>query len=74
MREERAELEKMAAEGDAEAAAILAEDPVLGSAQGEGLKARIPFGPFLILACLEYLLVGERLVRSYLAWYFSVLG
>jgi leader peptidase (prepilin peptidase)/N-methyltransferase len=31
-------------------------------------KARLPFGPFLALASLEYLLLGELLVQSYLGW------
>ncbi len=58
---ERAELERLAAEGDpedmAEAKQILAEDPVH---DGSG-RARIPFGPFLILAFLEYLLAAPQL-------------
>jgi leader peptidase (prepilin peptidase)/N-methyltransferase len=71
VRADREELQRMAKAGDAEAAEILAEDP-LGSAPGEGLgKARLPFGPFLILACLEYLLVGDRVLRLYESWFFG---
>ncbi|MEO6576150.1 MAG: hypothetical protein ABIP89_20010, partial [Polyangiaceae bacterium] len=61
IKEERAELERLAAEGDPEemkeAKEILAEDPVH---DGVG-RARIPFGPFLILAFLEYLLAAPQL-------------
>jgi leader peptidase (prepilin peptidase)/N-methyltransferase len=71
VREEREELQRLAAEGDEEAAQILAEDP-LGTAPEEGLgRARLPFGPFLIVACIEYLLVGERLVAMYKEWFSS---
>ena len=63
--ETREELQKAAAEGDAEAAQILADDP-LGEAPAEGLgQARLPFGPFLILAMLELLFFGERIERLY---------
>jgi leader peptidase (prepilin peptidase)/N-methyltransferase len=65
VRADREELVKAAAEGDEDAERALAEDP-LAEPQGEGLgQARLPFGPFLILACLEFLLAGERIV----AWY-----
>jgi leader peptidase (prepilin peptidase)/N-methyltransferase len=71
VRDDREELQRLAREGDAEAASILADDP-LGSEPGEGLgQARFPFGPFLILTCLEYLLVGDRLVGLYQAWFFG---
>ena len=65
VRADREELQKAASEGDAEAAQILAEDP-LGEAPAEGLRhARLPFGPFLILAMLELLFFGERIERFY---------
>jgi leader peptidase (prepilin peptidase)/N-methyltransferase len=65
VRQDRAELEKAAAEGDEDARRALVEDP-LATPQGEGLgQARLPFGPFLILACLEYLLAGDALLREY---------
>ena len=64
------ELQKAAAEGDAEAAQILKDDP-LGDEPGEGLsQARLPFGPFLILSLLELLFFGERISR----WYQSLVG
>ena len=68
VRADREELQKAAAEGDAEAAQILAEDP-LGEEPGEGFgQARLPFGPYLILSMLELLLFGERIERAYLSF------
>lgn len=65
VRADREELQKAASEGDAEAAQILADDP-LGEAPPDGLRhARLPFGPFLILAMLELLFFGERIERFY---------
>ncbi len=62
IKEERAELERLSAEGDEEAKQILADDPVLGSPEADGVaRARIPFGPFLILAFLEYLLAANQI-------------
>jgi leader peptidase (prepilin peptidase)/N-methyltransferase len=59
VRKDREELERAAAAGDAEAKQLLEEDP-LGTAPGEGvLAARMPFGPFLCLAILEWMLAGE---------------
>ncbi len=68
VRADREELTRAAAEGDAEAAQILAEDPLLSSEPGPGLgQARIAFGPFLALACLELLFgrewIGEAMHR-----------
>ena len=68
VRLEREELKKAAAEGDTEAASILADDP-LGEEPGEGLgQSRMPFGPFLILGILEVLFFGDRLARFYRGW------
>jgi leader peptidase (prepilin peptidase)/N-methyltransferase len=59
VRKDREELERAAAAGDAEAKQLLEEDP-LGTAPGEGvLAARMPFGPFLCLAILEWMLAGQ---------------
>jgi hypothetical protein len=66
---DREELQQAAAEGDEEAKRALAEDP-LAQPQGEGLgQARLPFGPFLILGILEFLLAGEQIV----GWYSGLL-
>jgi leader peptidase (prepilin peptidase)/N-methyltransferase len=63
---EREELQRLAAEGDAEAKEILAEDPVYAHKQPNKrlFGTMLPFGPFLILAILEYLFAGPRI----LAW------
>jgi leader peptidase (prepilin peptidase)/N-methyltransferase len=62
---DREELRKAAEEGDEEAQRALAEDP-LAVPQGEGIgQSRLPFGPFLILGILEFLLAGEQIVRWY---------
>jgi leader peptidase (prepilin peptidase)/N-methyltransferase len=54
VKEDHAELEKLAAEGDEEAKQALLDDPLAEQHAG----ARMPFGPFLILGCLE-MLFGE---------------
>jgi leader peptidase (prepilin peptidase)/N-methyltransferase len=59
---DRAELKKAAAEGDEEAKQLLEEDPG-GADDEEGAAAppRIAFGPFLILATLEYLFFNDAI-------------
>jgi leader peptidase (prepilin peptidase)/N-methyltransferase len=34
----------------------------------KGLRARIPYGPFLATACLIYIFFGPELIRLYIAW------
>lgn len=64
----RAELDAMGPEERAAAEKELADDPLAEEA-GEGLgQARIAFGPFLVLATLEYLLVGDVALGAYLVW------
>jgi leader peptidase (prepilin peptidase)/N-methyltransferase len=59
VRKDREELERAAAAGDAEAKQLLEDDP-LATAPGEGvMAARMPFGPFLCLAIIEWMLAGE---------------
>jgi leader peptidase (prepilin peptidase)/N-methyltransferase len=59
VRADREELQRAAAAGDTEAAEALADDP-LGTAPEEGvMAARMPFGPFLCLAIIEWMLVGS---------------
>jgi len=53
--EDHAQLQKEADEGDEEAKQALLDDPLAEAHAG----ARMPFGPFLILACLELLFAGE---------------
>jgi leader peptidase (prepilin peptidase) / N-methyltransferase len=67
VRADREQLRRAAADGDAEAKAALAEDP-LGSEPEEGfLSARLPFGPFLCIAIVEWMLAGD-LIREKLTW------
>jgi leader peptidase (prepilin peptidase)/N-methyltransferase len=55
---DRAELQRAVAAGDEEAKRILEEDP-LAVAPADGIMAaRMPFGPFLCLAILEWMLAG----------------
>lgn len=60
----RAELEAMAPEERAKLEAELEGDPLMSEAPAGLAKARIPFGPFLILGILEYLFfegwIGEQ--------------
>jgi leader peptidase (prepilin peptidase)/N-methyltransferase len=62
------ELEAMSPEDRAAAEKELAEDP-LSEEAGEGVgQARIAFGPFLILATIECLLLGRDVPGLFLAW------
>ncbi len=76
VRQERAELlaEIEAAEG--EERRLLQEeldkDPI-GREPESGLgQARLPFGPFLVLAAIEYLLFGKPLMELYVTWLWNV--
>ncbi len=63
---ERAELEAAIAALSPEERAELeasGQDPILDEPEG-GLGARIPFGPFLALAMLEYLLIGRDVMQA----------
>jgi leader peptidase (prepilin peptidase)/N-methyltransferase len=55
VKEDHAELEKLAADGDEVAKQALLDDPLAEQHAG----ARMPFGPFLILGCLEMLFASE---------------
>lgn len=73
VREERAELlrhletlegeERRAFEED------LAKDPIAKEPEPGLTKARLPFGPFLALSALEFLLFGKVLLRDYVQWF-----
>jgi leader peptidase (prepilin peptidase)/N-methyltransferase len=70
VQQERAELHEalQTAEGE-EREALLREierDPVASEPDSSWRKARMPFGPFLVLAALEYQLFGEVIVNGYL--------
>jgi leader peptidase (prepilin peptidase)/N-methyltransferase len=62
---DRAELERAAAGGDEEAKRALEEDPLGKPPEGGVMASRLSFGPFLILACLEYLFAGDWLRDRY---------
>ncbi|MEO8876686.1 MAG: prepilin peptidase [Polyangiaceae bacterium] len=62
VRADREDIERWAKEGDADALEAMENDPLMDEA-AKG-KARIPFGPFLILACLECLLAGDRIFAA----------
>jgi leader peptidase (prepilin peptidase)/N-methyltransferase len=57
-----------AAEGDErrELEEELARDPVGSEPESGWRKSRMPFGPFLVLAIIEYQLFGEAIVNGYL--------
>lgn len=64
----RAELEKMNPEDRAEAEKELAKDPLMEEA-GDGFgQARIAFGPFLVLATIEFLFFGRPFIEVYGSW------
>lgn len=63
---DREELRRAAAEGDEEAKRALEVDP-LAQEPGEGLMAaRLPFGPFLCLAIVEWMLFSGATIAAYL--------
>lgn len=61
----RAEIERLPAEERAQLEAELARDPLFAEAPSGLAKARIPFGPFIILAILEYLFFEAWLVEQF---------
>jgi leader peptidase (prepilin peptidase) / N-methyltransferase len=62
---DREDLQRAAAQGDEEAIRAIEEDP-LAVPQAEGIgQSRLPFGPFLILGILEFLLAGDQIVSWY---------
>jgi leader peptidase (prepilin peptidase)/N-methyltransferase len=66
VRKDREELLAAAAAGDEEAKQAIEEDP-LAVAPGEGvMAARMPFGPFLCLAIIEWMLAGQAIVDRWL--------
>jgi leader peptidase (prepilin peptidase) / N-methyltransferase len=64
----REELASLPVAERAQLEASLAEDPLLADPeQGLG-RARLAFGPFLVLAMFEYLFFGPWLLAAYLGW------
>ena len=70
VREERAQMQREleAAEGEERRRLLeeLEKDPIFQEPEAGFGRARLAFGPFLILAILEYMLFGELLVSDYL--------
>jgi leader peptidase (prepilin peptidase) / N-methyltransferase len=64
----RAELEKMTPEERAEAEKELEKDPLAAEAADGVGGARLAFGPFLVLATLEFLFFGKQTVEAYVSW------
>jgi len=62
------ELEAMSPEERAKAEEELANDPIYEELSGGVGQARIAFGPFLVLATLEYLLLGDTLIDELFRW------
>jgi leader peptidase (prepilin peptidase)/N-methyltransferase len=59
VRLDREELRRAADQGDAEAARALAADPLANPPDEGVMAARMPFGPFLCLAIIEWMLGGD---------------
>jgi leader peptidase (prepilin peptidase)/N-methyltransferase len=68
VRADREELHKAAAEGDVEATRALEEDPLAIEPQEGVLAARLPFGPFLCLAIIEWMIGGAWIRATLLPW------
>jgi leader peptidase (prepilin peptidase)/N-methyltransferase len=56
---DREEIQRAAAEGDEEAKLLLEQDPLATAPQEGFMAARLPFGPFMCLATIEWMLLGE---------------
>lgn len=67
-----AELARATPEGRAEIEAELALDPLAQPPEAGFGKARIPFGPFLVLAALELLVFGELIREELGGWLLGV--
>jgi leader peptidase (prepilin peptidase)/N-methyltransferase len=65
----RAELEALRAKadaGDEEARALLADDPMAADVGDAALATmRLPMGPFLVLACLEFVFARRQILELY---------
>jgi leader peptidase (prepilin peptidase)/N-methyltransferase len=70
VREERAllqqELSELSGERRDERLREMSADPLATEAEPGIGKLRIPFGPFLAVAIIEYLFFGEPLLQAYL--------
>ena len=64
VREDREELRRAADGGDAEALAALQDDPLATPPEEGVMAARMPFGPFLCLGIIEWMLGGDWIRES----------
>lgn len=65
---ELADLRAKAAAGDEEARALLADDPMAADVGGAGASLatmRLPMGPFLVLACLEFVFARREILALF---------
>jgi leader peptidase (prepilin peptidase)/N-methyltransferase len=67
VREDRELLQQAAAAGDLDAQQALRDDPLASEPEAGLMSARIPFGPFLCLATIEWMLGGQWL-HAHAAW------
>jgi leader peptidase (prepilin peptidase)/N-methyltransferase len=67
VRTDREALRRAAAEGDEEAKQALEEDPLALEPEDGFMAARMPFGPFLCLATLEWMLAGDW-IQARVSW------
>jgi leader peptidase (prepilin peptidase)/N-methyltransferase len=67
VRADREELRRAAAGGDAEAMKALEDDPLATEPEEGLMAARLPFGPFLCLAIIEWMLAGDS-IRQRAPW------
>jgi leader peptidase (prepilin peptidase) / N-methyltransferase len=64
----RREIEASEGEERRRLEAELLADPIADEPEAGLRHARLAFGPFLVLAILEYLLFGQALLQAYFAW------
>lgn len=62
---EIAELRARVGRGDADAKAVFEDDPMAADARDGVLATRLPLGPFLVVACLEFLFAGRKVVETF---------
>jgi leader peptidase (prepilin peptidase)/N-methyltransferase len=62
---ELAELRAKATAGDEEARSLLADDPMAAEAADSLATMRLPMGPFLVLACVEFVLARRQILELF---------
>jgi leader peptidase (prepilin peptidase)/N-methyltransferase len=69
VRDDREELERAAREGDEEARRLIEEDPLATPPASGVLGARMPFGPFLCCAVIEWMLARGWFEERLAQWF-----